>query len=134
VHGNYEDATLPQLKVLLEPHVADWKQVIQKDILNQLQNAAGKKKLAIGMRNVWREATNRKGSLLVVEKNYMYAAEHGSKEDEIHRAGKTLNSFSSHKDAVDDAIEKVLENGGDVEFTDEGLLEEYDHIALIQYY
>jgi hypothetical protein len=134
VHGNYEDASMRQLKVLLEPHVADWREVIQKDILNQLQNAAGKKRLAIGIRNVWKEATSRKGSFLVVEKNYMYAAEHGGKEDEIGRERKPLNSFSYIKDAVDDVIEKVLENGGDVEFTDEGLLKEYDHIALIQYY
>ena len=38
------------------------------------------------------------------------------------------------KDAVDDVIEKVLKNGGDVEFVDEGLLKDYQHIALIQYY
>lgn len=134
IHGNYENATLPQLKQLLEPHVADWKKVIQKDILNQLQNAAGKKRLAIGMRNVWREASDRKGSLLVVEKNYMYPAEHGNKDEAIENAGNSLNAFSYIKDAVDDVIEKVLQNGGDVEFTDEGLLNEYDHIALIQYY
>ena len=35
---------------------------------------------------------------------------------------------------VDDVIEKVLENGGDVEFVDEGLLKQYDHIALISFY
>jgi hypothetical protein len=38
------------------------------------------------------------------------------------------------KDAVDDIIEKMLEYGGDVEFVDEGVLKDYDHIALIKYY
>jgi hypothetical protein len=35
---------------------------------------------------------------------------------------------------VDDVIEKVLENGGDVEFVDEGVLKDYHHIALILFY
>ena len=38
------------------------------------------------------------------------------------------------KDAVDDVIENLLENGGDVEFVDEGVLVAYRHIALILYY
>ena len=35
---------------------------------------------------------------------------------------------------IDDIIEKVLESGGDVEFVESGLLNEYHHIALIHYY
>ena len=55
-----------------------------------------------------------KGRLLVVAKNYMYAAEHGDSEDIIYKAAEPYNKFSHIKDAVDDVIEKVLENGGDV--------------------
>lgn len=134
VHGNYEETTLPELKEVLEPHIADWKKVKQKDLLNQLEEAAGKKKLAVGMRDVWREAMHHKGRLLVVEKNYMYAAEHGSNEDVIFEAVAPYNKFSYIKDAVDDVMEKVLETGGDVEFVDEDLLKDYHHIALVQFY
>jgi len=134
VHGNYEEATLPELKKILEPHITDWKKVQQKDLLNQLKEAAGKKKLAVGMKEVWREAMNHKGRLLVVEKNYMYAAEHGSSDEIIYKATAPYNKFSYIKDAVDDVIEKVLENGGDVEFVDEGLLSDHHHIVLILYY
>ncbi len=134
VAGNYEEASLPQLKKILEPHITDWKKIKQKDLLNQLEEAAGKKKLASGMKEVWREAMGRKGRLLVVEKNYMYPAQHGSREEVIYQSPETYNKFSYIKDAVDDVIEKVLENGGDVEFVDENLLKEYSRIALIQYY
>lgn len=134
VHGNYEEATLPQLKKILEPHITDWKKVKEKDLLNQLEEAAGKKKLAVGMKDVWREAMNHKGRLLVVEKNYMYAAQHGSSEDVIHKAVEPYSKFSYIKDAVDDVIEKVLENGGDVEFVDKDVLKDYNNIALVQYY
>lgn len=134
VHGNYEEATLPELKKLLEPHIADWKIVRQKDLLNQLDEAASAKKLVFGMRDVWREAMGHKGRLLVVEKNYMFAAQHGGSEDIIYKATEPYSKFSYIKDAVDDLIEKVLENGGDVEFVDEEMLKDYHHIALVKFY
>jgi hypothetical protein len=57
-----------------------------------------------------------------------------SYEEVIYKAQEPYNKFSYIKDAVDDVMEKVLETGGDVEFVEEGLLKEYQHIALIQYY
>ncbi len=134
VHGNFEEATTDELKKILQPHITDWQKVKQKDLLNQLEEAAGKNKLSAGMREVWSEAMSQKGRLLVVEKNYMYAAERSSKEEVIYKAIEPYNKFSYIKDAVDDVMEKVLENGGDVEFVDEGVLKGYHHIALVQYY
>lgn len=134
INGNYEEMTIPDLKEVLQPYINDWQQVMQKDVLNKLDEAAGKQKLVLGMRNVWREATAKKGQLLLLEKNYMYAAEHGSSDEIIYKATEPYNKFSYIKDAVDDVIEKVLENGGDVEFVDEGLLKDYHHIALILFY
>jgi hypothetical protein len=134
LHGNYEDSSLPQLRQILEPHLSNWKKIQHKDLLNQLEEAAGKNKLAAGMRDVWREAMNCKGRLLLVEKDYMYAAEHGSSDEIIYKAIKPYNRYSYIKDAVDDVIEKVLENGGDVEFVDEGVLKDHHHIALILFY
>ena len=93
VQGNYEEATVSELKEILEPHIADWKKVKEKDLLNQLEEAAGKKKLAVGMRDVWREAMNHKGRLLLVEKNYMYAAQNGSSEEVIYNAVKQTKNF-----------------------------------------
>jgi hypothetical protein len=134
IHGNFEDATPSELKEILAPTIQDWKDVMQKKILNKLAEAADKKKLSIGMKEVWKTATNHKGQLLVVEKNYMYAAENGGIDDIIHKATAPYNKFSYIKDAVDDVMEKVLEDGGDIEFVDEGLLQNYQHIALVHSY
>ncbi|MFM9911665.1 MAG: hypothetical protein ACKVOW_20255 [Chitinophagaceae bacterium] len=134
IHGNYEDGTIQELKEILEPHVADWKKVMQKDLVNKLEEAAGKLKLVTGIKDVWKEAMNHKGRLLVVEKNYMYAAQHSESKNSIDSVTKSYNRFSYIKDAVDDIIEKVLENGGDIEFVDEGVLENYNHTALIKFY
>ncbi len=134
INGNYDEATLEELRKILEPYIIDWQKVKQKDLLNKLEEAAGKKKLAIGMQDVWRESMSHKGRLLVVEKNFMFAAQHGSTESIIYTTTEPYNKFSHIKDAVDDVMEKVLEDGGDVEFVDEMVLKDYNHIALIQYY
>jgi hypothetical protein len=134
VHGNYEGATLSELSELLKPYITDWKKIKQRDLLNQLEEAHSRKKVAIGMLEVWQEAMHRRGRLLLVEKNYIYAAQHGVGDDIIYKASETYNKFSCIKDAVDDVIEKVLENGGDVEFMDEDVLEKYNHIALVLFY
>ncbi len=134
IHGNYEESSLVQLKEVLQPYIDDWKKVKEKDLLNQIEEAAGKKKLAVGITAVWRDASHKKGQLLVVEKNYMFPAQHSSSADKIEKLEEPYNRFSYIKDAVDDVMERVLDNGGDVEFVDEGLLKEYEKIVLINYY
>ncbi|GAB2824331.1 baeRF3 domain-containing protein [Ferruginibacter profundus] len=134
IYGNYEEAGLPKLREILLPYITNWKKIKQKDILNQIEEAAGDKKLAYGMQDVWREAMSLKGKLLIVEKDFMYPAEHGGSEDVIYKADERFNKFSYIKDAVDDVMEKVLEKGGDVEFVDKDVLKDYQKIALIKYY
>src|SRR5206468_4335358 len=131
VHGNYEEATVAELRKALQPYVADWKKVKQIDLKRRLDAAMGSRKLATGMQDVWKEATHKKGRLLVVEKNFMYPAQHGAEEDIIYKEEMQNAADLYIKDAVDDVIEKVLENGGDVEFVDDEVLNEYGHIALI---
>jgi len=134
VHGNYEEATGEQLIEIVLPYISVLVNKKQQELFDQLGEAAGKNQLAIGMRDVWRAAINNKGRLLLVEKNYMCPAQRGSNEETIYQLDETYDKFSYIKDAVDDVIEKVLKNGGDVEFVDEGLLKDYHHIALIQFY
>jgi len=134
IPGNYEDATLPQLEEILKPHIAARFEAKQKDLLKQLEEAANHRRLAAGIKNVWQEAVNDKGRLLVVEKNYRYAGQQGANDDIIEEMTGIYNKLAFIWDAVDDVMEMVLANGGDVEFVDENVLKDYDHIALVQYY
>lgn len=134
IHGNYEDTPVQELAGVLKPYIEDWQRIIQKDLLNQLEDAAGRKKLGIGIREVWKEARGRNGRLLVVEKDYMCAAQRGSSNGAIYMPSKPYNKFSTIKDAVDEVIQAVLEHGCDVEFVDNDLLKDYHHIALIKFY
>jgi hypothetical protein len=134
VEGNYEEAGVAKLKEVLEPHVSDWRSVMTKDLLNRLDDAYGKNKLATGIKEAWRESMNDNGRLLVVEKNFVFPAVPGNKYDVIHEVTEPFNKITYIQDAVDKIIEKVLESGGDVEFVDAGLLEQYGNIALVQYH
>ena len=67
-------------------------------------------------------------------RNQLSSLKSDDKETIIHAGEGPYNKFSYIKDAVDTLIEKVLENGGDVEFVEPGMLKDYNHLALIQYY
>ena len=134
IYGNYEEANIEQLKEIVNPYIADWKKVLQKDLCNRLKEAAGKKKLAVGIREVWREAMMGNGHLLIVEKNFMHAGDDESIDDIIFNAVKPYNRFSCIKNSVDEVIEKVLESGGEVEFVDKDVVKDYHQIVMVQYY
>lgn len=134
IPGNYESASPAALREILVPYAEGWKKIKQQEILSRLEEAAGNKKLVTGIKDVWKEAMDLKGKLLVVEKNYMYPAEHDGTPGGITEAPVSPRHFSSIKDAVDDVIEKVLANGGDVEFVTEGTLKNFQQIALELYY
>lgn len=137
ITGNYEEKTTHEILTVLAPKLTNWENIKQFDIIRKLKLATEKKQITIGIKNVWKDTMNKKGKLLVVEKNFSYAAEHSlsnSSSSNIYKAIEPYNKFSYIKDAVDDIIEKVLENGGDVEFVEDNMLKEFEHIALIHYY
>lgn len=133
VHGNYEAATEAEIRLIMEPYIYERKKEQQAVVMHQIDNAKNTGRLVTGVENIWSEACKKNCRLLVVEKNFTYAAQKISEEIIVPYSGIGKNGIFI-KDAVDDIIEKVLLNGGDVEFVDEGIMSEYEKIALIQYY
>ncbi|MEO8110691.1 MAG: hypothetical protein ABI594_11685 [Ginsengibacter sp.] len=129
-HGG-ENISPDKLRKTISPLINNWACVKQESLKQQLQHAAGENKVVSGIEEVFSEAMRHHGHLLLVEKNYKYPAGHGSSKELIDKALQPYSQFSYIKDAIDDVIEKVLEENGDVEFVDKELLKEYDHIALI---
>jgi hypothetical protein len=126
VHGNYEDASERNLLQLIDPYMEQWENLKQQHLLNRLEKAMGAGKLAVGARDVCKEASSQKGRLLVLEKNFRYRA-HADKGDR--------NSGPVYiQDKMDEVIAKVFESGGDVEFVNDGVLSSYKHVAMIKYY
>ncbi|ULQ53818.1 hypothetical protein [Flavihumibacter fluvii] len=131
VHGNFDDASEHTLKLALTPFIADWKRLKMTELLRQMEKAANDGKLALGIKEVYAQAALHKGRKLIVEKNYMYPS---VKDKNVKIPIAPFNKNSCIHDVVDDLIEKILQDGGDVEFVDAGSLGQYGQIALIQYY
>lgn len=132
--GNFDAATEPQLLRAIEPVVQAWKRKRQNELLQQIEQAANEKKLAIGIQDVWTAAFEKNGRLLVVEKGYSAAGEHVADGKIVYKPTAESNEFHLANDVVDDVIERVLQSGGDVAFTDDGLLQQQQHIVLLKFY
>jgi hypothetical protein len=134
IPGNFEERTDHELQVVMKPYLQNWKQVRQKSIIKTLEDAMSKKKLVFGVELVWKAASQKLGRILVVEKGYRFEAEHSDSIANIRGIDKENPTPFYIKDAVDDIIEKVLLSGGSIEFVDDGMLKEYNHIALVEYH
>lgn len=134
ITGNFEESTEAGIREAVAPRVKNWKAVKQADLIHHLEEAVSFSKLSKGMRDVWKAASEKRGRLLVVEKNFICPARFGNTADEINPDNNENDLHPLIRDAVDDVIEKVLAGGGDVEFVDPGILNGYEHIALIRNY
>lgn len=131
IEGNFENATMEKLSVAMQLPLYNWEAVQQKNILGKIQIAEAKNKMVFGMKAVWQHAMGRRGKLLIVEENYRYNQTCQTSDELIYTAITPHNNFSYIHDAVDEVIEKVLENGGGVEFVEDGFLKNYEALALI---
>lgn len=134
VAGNYESATIAELRGLTQPLIRYYRISQQQELLGHLDDMASQHRLSTGILQVWQDAQQGKGQMLVVERSYRFAAQHGPEPSLIEAAEEPYDHFAYIRDAVDDLIEMLLANGGDVTFTEDGALEQFDHIALIKYY
>jgi hypothetical protein len=132
VPGYYEESSLEHLTGILSRHILDWQKIQQKNLLAKLKDASNKNQLSFGIENVRRDVINRRGQLLLMEKRYLYDSDLWEATFTYNSIVETYNKFSCIKNPVDEMIEKVLENGGDVEFVNNGLLSDYCQIALVK--
>jgi hypothetical protein len=134
IHGNFAEVNESVFHDVMKPYLADWRKIQERMILREIDKAQNANKLVTGMKEVWSAATHRKGKLLIVEKDYTCSASLAGNPDNIELENENTKRPFYIKDAVDDIIEKILENGGDVEFVDNDVLIDNGHIALIKFY
>lgn len=86
-----------------------------------------------GVEEVWKAVQEGRGLKLLVEKDFRQP---GFLVKDAYRLfiRPPQNAHRILADAVDDIIEMMLEKNGQVFFTDNGLLKDYQHIALITRY
>ncbi|HTN06562.1 hypothetical protein [Agriterribacter sp.] len=120
IEGSHGKATETALFNILHPYITDWDKIKIKHLYHQLEKAATEGKLVNGITAVQQSLSQHRGRLLVVGKNLMHNPE--MRETDELAPGSRFNKFSCVKLVIDDLIEKVLNNGGDVEVVDDDVL------------
>ena len=135
VEGNYNHNSTEEIYKAIEGSLLEKRETDQQEILDDLEEAMSNKRCVFGIANVWTAAQERKGGLLVVEKDYACKAKIGSDKYDLILDDLDIDEpYVTLKDAVDDIIELVVKSRGDIVFVNNGKLEEFNKIALITYY
>jgi hypothetical protein len=134
VEGNYEHANLADIRKKVDPFLVKYAAEDELKAFDLLYQAVSKENFVAGITEVWRAAAETRGRLLLVEKDFRVSARFGDDNYTIivdEEVEKTRNRIA---DAVDDVIELVLKNNGNVVFVENGKLKDYNGIALVTRY
>ncbi len=134
VAGSYSNSSKEEIYHAIEPAILNWREREQQKTLDMLAEAINKKEYVYGIDNVWRAAMEKTGRLLIVEKDFLRAAKIGKDEYTLVTDGFEKKEPKVLQDIIDDVIELVLKNDGDVAFVDNGKLEAYKRIAMVTRY
>jgi hypothetical protein len=131
--GNYDHVSAHELAKLVWPLVERAQTERVQRHLDEVDGYVSQGRVASTVGEVWRKANEGRGKLLLVEKDYHEAGK-------LDESGLLLLSADDPTapdvipDAVDEAIETVLSKGGEVVFTENGQLADYQRIALVLRY
>ncbi len=132
LYTNGDLASEKDIANAIKPLVVDWDNVQQKYLRQLLENVKSLQNLATGIGNVWKMASKWTGSLLMVEENYRHTEQLLESEEGLYTSKEPYSRYSHIRNSVDYIIEIVLENGGDVEFVKQQVLEDCKNIALVR--
>lgn len=121
VEGSFSKVTEEGLFKEIGSYITDWDKIKIKHLYRQLEKAATEGKLVSGIRDVHRSVLHHRNRLLIVSKNFLHNPEI-TEVDQPGHAGSRFNKFSCVQHIIDDIIERVVGNGGDVALVDEDVL------------
>lgn len=134
VEGNYERISTADLRKKVEPFLNNLSESEESKAMDLLGGAVSKNTFAGGLSEVWRAAAEGRARLLLVEKDYRQSAHLDEDGFTLIVEDQPANPYKRIADAVDDIIELVLKNNGDVMFVDNGKLAAYQRIAVVTRY
>lgn len=134
IEGNFDQATEYEILTKIEPVFREKFKTDEENTLTLLEDAVSKRMCASGISEVWKAVVEKRGRLLLVERDYHCPGKIGINKFTLITIGVKENGSHIIPDAVDDIIEYVFLYGGDVVFVKNGALKEHQGIALITYY
>lgn len=134
VEGNFEHASKKELLHKIEPSLLKLAVENELKAMKELEIAVSKNQVASGISQVWRVAAEARGRILLVEKEYRESARLGPDGYTLIVDNNVPSAHNRIEDAVDDIIEMVLKNKGDIVFVKDGSLADFQKIAIINRY
>ena len=131
IEGNFEEIILSKITETINFYTDQWPEIKKRHLMNQIEIAEEANDLITGLDKVWFATKQNKEMLLIVEEDYSRSTEEWIRQDSLFRMDSLYEKAFYLKDEVEEIIERVLENGGDVEFAEKGILEKYQHIVLL---
>lgn len=132
VSGSHDDPKPSALGKLVWPVFQAGATLKRTRALVRLKEAVSLNRHASGMHQVWRAAFEKRIQTLLVETEFEYPADVSPEGDRL--LPYTKKGASALDDAVDEVIEIVLAEGGEVFFHDTGTLDLHQQIAAILRY
>lgn len=131
VEGDFSRHSEDEVERAMQPYLNNWQSLKEQYYKQLLEGALENGKLSVGIENVWKLAKKKNAKLLVVEEGYEYQAYLGKG---LIVCAEEVTNNPYIKDAVEDAIENVLSDGGNVAFVSNKFLSNMMHIAAIRSY
>ncbi|ULQ52476.1 hypothetical protein [Flavihumibacter fluvii] len=133
IKGNHGHSSEKQYSDLTWPVMESYLKRKNQDLIREFSEKIGAHLGISGIQDVWKAAKEGKGYKLLVEKDYRCPGFLDNNEYHLllHPPDHTHKILP---DAVDDLIETILSKNGEVYFTENGSLGDYQRIALITRY
>jgi Bacterial archaeo-eukaryotic release factor family 3 len=132
VAGSHDDPKPGSLGKLVWPVFKAGMTLVRTRALIRLDQAVSANRHASGIDQVWRAAFDKRCQTLLVESDFEYPADLAPDGDRL--LPHTGRGAAALDDAVDEVIEKVLADGGDVFFYDSGALDLHQRIGAVLRY
>ena len=130
VAGSYDDPSPSKLGKIVWPVFKAGSTLVRTRALVRLSQAVSANRHASGIDQVWRAAFDKRCQILLVESDFEYPADSSAEGDRLlPYTGKGPQALD---DAVDEVIERVLADGGEVFFYDPGVLRSEEHTSELQ--
>lgn len=133
IHGNFFHASEKDLALLAWPRIFSHLQKQSEHLAREFREKIGERRAVTGIKQIWKAAGEGKAFKLLVEKDYTVNGFYVRNTDTLYlRPPK--QQYDYLPDAVNELINMVIEKNGQVIFTENGTLKEFDKIALITRY
>ena len=128
---DYEKEAIRFSEHVVPVFLDNWNTIREADLLLRIERSIRWQTCFLGISDVYKAVNQKKGNLLIIEKKYTHPAISDANADYSLQDQSIFEKNVFIPDLVDILIERVLDNGGDVEFMEEKLPSRYSQIVLI---